>query len=189
MIICFAEKLGLEITNNSDASEETNCIRIWINSTLGENAGLYHLFTDIEDDTLTVIGQSLVAVYYGIQSLLSLVSGSPNQGSVPDVSIKDEPRFEHRGMHVDLSRNFRTKADILRLMEAMSMYKMNKLHLHLSDDEGWRLEIPGIPELTEVIKRMFFLCVVFSTHILHKSPITSERLQILTWRGDLISLM
>lgn len=152
MVFFIVENLGLSYTINNDVAQiqEQKGIRVWMNSSLGENQGLYHLFTDSTKETVTVIGQSPVAIYHGIQSLLSLVSGSPDSGSVPDVRIKDEPRFEHRGMHVDVSRNFRTKEDVLRLMEAMSMYKLNKLHLHLTDDEGWRLEIPGIPELTEV---------------------------------------
>lgn len=62
--------------------------------------------------------------------------------------IKDAPRFDYRGMMIDISRNFHEKNSILKLIDAMAIYKMNKLHLHLSDDEGWRLEIPGVEELT-----------------------------------------
>ena len=62
--------------------------------------------------------------------------------------IKDAPRYGYRGVMVDVSRNFHGKKSILKLMDAMAMYKMNKIHLHLSDDEGWRLEIPGLEELT-----------------------------------------
>ena len=51
---------------------------------------------------------------------------------------------------IDVARNFQTKDSILKFIDAMSLYKLNKLHLHLSDDEGWRLEIPELPELTEV---------------------------------------
>ena len=51
---------------------------------------------------------------------------------------------------MDVSRNFHSKEQILKLLDVMSMYKMNKFHFHLTDDEGWRLEIPGLPELTEV---------------------------------------
>ena len=53
-------------------------------------------------------------------------------------------------MHVDVGRNFHGKEVILKLLDAMAMYKLNKLYLHLTEDEGWRLEIPGIPELTQV---------------------------------------
>ena len=55
---------------------------------------------------------------------------------------------------MDVVRNFRSKEDILKLIDVMAMYKLNKLHLHLTDDEGWRIEIPGLPELTEVCIRL-----------------------------------
>ncbi|XP_061190279.1 uncharacterized protein LOC133198156 [Saccostrea echinata] len=150
--ILLNEKLGMNtnIDNNANNDQQRNTIRIFTNSSIGENSGFYRLHTDISKSTVTLVGSTPTAVHYGIQSLLSLVAGSHDKNSMPDVSIEDEPRFQHRGMHVDVTRNFRTKTDILRLMDAMSMYKMNKLHLHLSDDEGWRIEIPGIPELTKV---------------------------------------
>ena len=53
-------------------------------------------------------------------------------------------------MHLDVARNFVPKDQVLKLIDVMSMYKLNKFHFHLTDDEGWRLEIPGLPELTEV---------------------------------------
>ena len=56
----------------------------------------------------------------------------------------------YRGVMVDVCRNFHDKDSILALIKAMGVYKLNKLHLHLTDDEGWRLQIPGLPELTEV---------------------------------------
>ena len=62
----------------------------------------------------------------------------------------DFPRYHYRGMHIDVARNFHHKDDILRHLEAMATYKLNKFHFHLTDDEGWRLEIPELPELTEV---------------------------------------
>ena len=64
-------------------------------------------------------------------------------------SIKDAPRFKYRGLMLDISRNFHGKSSILKVLKTMAEYKMNKLHLHLSDDEGWRLEIPGLEELTK----------------------------------------
>lgn len=73
-----------------------------------------------------------------------------DNNSVLDVRIEDEFWFEYRGMYVDVLRNFRIKEDLLRLMEVMLMYKMNKFYLYLIDDEGWWLEIFGILELMEV---------------------------------------
>ncbi|WP_061169890.1 family 20 glycosylhydrolase [Caballeronia hypogeia] len=87
-------------------------------------------------------------LYYGVQTLLSLTPAGG--GSVPAMTIEDAPRYTHRGMHVDVARNFRQPATLRRLIDQMGAYKLNRLHLHLTDDEGWRIEIPGLPELTDI---------------------------------------
>jgi hexosaminidase len=66
------------------------------------------------------------------------------------LEIEDAPRLPFRGLMIDLGRNFHPKAQILAVMEQMAAVKLNRLHLHLGDDEGWRLEIPGLPELTDI---------------------------------------
>ena len=70
--------------------------------------------------------------------------------TVVEVSAADAPRFQFRGMFLDVSRNFQSKESVLKLLRLMGLYKLNRLHLHLADDEGWRLQIPGLPELTTV---------------------------------------
>ena len=97
--------------------------------------------------TLMMTGKGPAGVFYGVQTLLGLRSSA---GMVPKVSIKDAPRFAYRGMHLDVGRNFVPKDRVFKLIDAMATYKLNKFHFHLTDDEGWRLEIPGLPELTEV---------------------------------------
>jgi len=87
-------------------------------------------------------------LFYGVQTLLSLTPAGG--GSVPAMTIEDAPRYAWRGMHVDVARNFRQPATLRRLIDQMGAYKLNRLHLHLSDDEGWRIEIPGLPELTDI---------------------------------------
>lgn len=90
---------------------------------------------------------SETGAFYALQSLLALAaSGQP----VPPQIIDDAPHFGFRGMHIDVARNFQSQKEIQSLIRQMARYKMNKLHLHLADDEGWRLEIPALPELTEV---------------------------------------
>ncbi len=59
-------------------------------------------------------------------------------------------RFEYRGFMLDVSRNFHNKQSVIEILDVMSWYKLNVFHFHLTDDEGWRIEIPGLPELTEV---------------------------------------
>jgi len=66
------------------------------------------------------------------------------------VRVVDAPRMSHRGVMMDVARNFFDKRFIFRLLDLLAMYKMNVLHLHLTDDQGWRLEVPTLPELTQV---------------------------------------
>lgn len=106
---------------------------------------------DITSEKIAISAGTATGVFYGVQSLLSLlpVEKAAVQ-SVPALRVFDEPRVEWRGMHYDLARNFHGKDAVLSLIEQMGRYKLNKLHLHLTEDEGWRIEIPGLPELTEV---------------------------------------
>jgi hexosaminidase len=93
-------------------------------------------------------GYDAAGLYYGVQTLLSLTPAGG--GRIPAVTVEDAPRFEHRGMMVDVARNYRQPVTLRCLIDQMSAYKLNRLHLHLSDDEGWRIEIPGLPELTAI---------------------------------------
>lgn len=88
----------------------------------------------------------------GAANALNTIAGliDLNSTQVAQLKIIDEPRYAFRGLHVDVARNFHSKEMMLRLLDQMAAYKLNKLHLHLADDEGWRLEIPGLPELTEI---------------------------------------
>ncbi|GKX56308.1 beta-N-acetylhexosaminidase [Leminorella grimontii] len=88
-------------------------------------------------------------VFYGLQSILSLLPASGSK-KIATLEAKDAPRFAYRGVFLDVGRNFHSKEAVLRLLDQMSTYKLNKFHFHLSDDEGWRIEIPGLPELTEI---------------------------------------
>jgi len=110
---------------------------------------LTYLLTSCTDRQLiTVTGRTRTGVFYGVQTLINVAFPD---GELPSATVHDWPRFEYRGLHVDVARNFHSDVDRVKtLIDAMATYKLNRLHLHLSDDEGWRLEIPGLPELTEV---------------------------------------
>jgi hexosaminidase len=110
-------------------------------------SGAYEL--SIADSGIAIKAFDQTGAFYAVQSIFGLVD-SQNAQSLPQLSIKDVPRFDYRGVMVDVARNFHSKDAILATLDQMSAYKMNKLHLHLTDDEGWRLEIPGLPELTDV---------------------------------------
>lgn len=100
-----------------------------------------------KENTITITGEWPSGVFYGIQTLLALMD---DEGLVPQVSIKDSPRFSYRGLMLDVGRNFIPKQEILKLLDAMALYKINKFHFHLSENEGWRLEIPALEELSQV---------------------------------------
>ncbi len=97
-------------------------------------------------------------IFYGIQSLKTLIPPVTLEtvrryAAIPAVEVIDEPRFPHRAIFLDVARNFQSRQQVKKLIDVMALYKLNVLHLHLNDDEGWRLEIPGLPELTEVGSR------------------------------------
>ncbi|MCL1125211.1 family 20 glycosylhydrolase [Shewanella surugensis] len=110
-------------------------------------SGSYTL--SIQNDGIEIKGFDNTGVFYAVQSIFSLVD-SQQALSLPQLNIKDAPRFDYRGIMIDVARNFRSKNIIFTTLDQMAAYKMNKLHLHLTDDEGWRLEISGLPELTNV---------------------------------------
>ncbi len=102
----------------------------------------------IADDQITISAADKTGVLYAFMSIAGLIN--PEDQSLPQVKIQDRPQFEFRGLHVDVARNFQPKSEVLKILDQMAAYKLNKLHLHLADDEGWRLEIPGLDELTQV---------------------------------------
>ncbi|NCI50735.1 family 20 glycosylhydrolase [Sediminibacterium roseum] len=107
---------------------------------------------------ITIKANQPAGLFYGVQTLLQLfpkeiesaklVSGV--KWTAPVVEINDSPRFGWRGLMFDVARHFFTKAEVKQFIDDMVRYKYNLLHLHLTDDEGWRIEIKGLPKLTEV---------------------------------------
>ena len=84
-------------------------------------------------------------LFYGAQTLRQLAAGR----TLTEVDINDAPRFRWRGLLIDLGRHFFGKPTLFKIMDEMAAYKLNVLHLHLTDDPGWRIEIPGYPKLTQ----------------------------------------
>ncbi len=122
--------------------------------TVGDRSeGCYEL--SVTTNGIEILGSDPMGVFYGIQSLKLLVpAGSlavPTENIIiPTIEIKDAPRFDYRGLMLDIARNHQPLEVLHKVIKTMALYKMNKLHLHLTDDEGWRLAIPDLPELTEV---------------------------------------
>ena len=97
-------------------------------------------------------------LFYGLQNLRLLLPPATESSTaqdtvewtVPEMTVKDAPRFGYRGFMLDVSRYFLPKEELLRMIDCMALLKLNRLHLHLTDDNGWRLEIKKYPKLTEV---------------------------------------
>ena len=113
---------------------------------------------EVTPSQISVSGGSTAGVFYGLQTLRQMLppaayrQAAVGQGpwTVPAASIADAPRFAWRGCLLDVARHFLPKSDVLRLIDLLSIHKLNVLHLHLTDDQGWRFEVPGWPRLTEV---------------------------------------
>ena len=100
---------------------------------------------DITPQGITIMASDASGLFYGLQSLRQLLGG----GRVLTCGyVEDAPRFEYRGVLIDISRHFRTKEFLMRQIDMMASMKMNRLHLHLTDAAGWRIEIKAYPELT-----------------------------------------
>lgn len=92
--------------------------------------------------------------FHGVQSFLALMpadfwSGHKDELTLPQIEIEDFPAYGYRGFFLDVARNFQPQAQIFKILDMMSFYKLNVFHFNLVNDEGWRLEIPGLPELTQ----------------------------------------
>lgn len=112
----------------------------------------------VEHLSIKILASTPAGAFYGIQSLKTMISPSALSNrkkklEITCVEVADAPRFPHRAVMLDVARNFQSKQQVLKLLEAMSLYKLNTLHLHLTDDEGWRIEIPSLPELTSVASK------------------------------------
>ena len=105
----------------------------------------YTLTTTAEG--IAIVGGSEAGMYYGLQTLRQIIV--TNDGRVPYGVISDEPTFKYRGAHLDVVRHFLPVEDVKRYIDILAAHKLNRLHWHLTDDQGWRIEIKAYPELIE----------------------------------------
>ncbi len=106
----------------------------------------------VDGGGVTIIGRDAPGAFYGLVTLIGLIRADfQSDKTMPQLKIDyDAPRYAYRGAQLDLARNFHKVDEVLKVIDQMAAYKLNALHLHLSDDEAWRLEIPGLSELTSV---------------------------------------
>lgn len=137
-----------------DSSEAL--IKLTIDNSISDEE--YNL--DISTDNIELKSNNTGAgFFYGLQTLIQLMPVEIHDASaehnitmieLPIVSINDAPRFPYRGAMMDVARNFLPKETVLKFIDLMAIYKLNRLHMHLTDDQGWRIEIKKYPKLTEV---------------------------------------
>ena len=111
-----------------------------------------HYRLRVAADGIRLTGDTPQAVARGVQVLRQMLMDSP-EGRLPGCAIDDKPLCRWRGMHFDVSRHFFTVSEVCRLLDLMALHRLNVLHWHLTDDQGWRLEIKRYPRLTEVGSR------------------------------------
>ncbi|MBL7881130.1 MAG: beta-N-acetylhexosaminidase, partial [Chryseobacterium gambrini] len=104
---------------------------------------------NISNEMMMVIGKNPEGLFQGIQTLLQLIKTSED-GKIPALEIQDSPKFQWRGMHLDVSRHFFTVEEVKQYIDYLAMYKLNTFHWHLTDDQGWRIEIKKYPKLTQI---------------------------------------
>ncbi|MCD7938370.1 MAG: family 20 glycosylhydrolase [Tannerellaceae bacterium] len=133
----------------------TKGIFLAINPGLATNDEGYTL--EVKPDRIDVQGKTAQGLFYGMQTLMQLLPAeieSPVKftgvaWNIPAVTIKDEPRFGYRGMELDPCRHFMPVEHVKKHLDVISLFKINRLHWHLTDDQGWRIEIKKYPKLTE----------------------------------------
>jgi len=135
--------------NITTVAPNQNFISLIVDTRASEFDDAYLLNT--LDNSISIVGTSKPGVFYGIQTLIQLLPTLKTMSvQIPSVSIIDHPRFDYRGMHLDVSRHFFDVAFVKQYIDYLALHKMNYFHWHLTDDHGWRIEIKKYPKLTEV---------------------------------------
>ena len=138
----FAENFNIDIKNSKDFDISVQ----YIDNLLEESYKL-----SINENKISIEASGRAGALYGLQSLKQLfLASSLENNMLKHMNINDSPRFSYRGMLLDISRNFYGPDKVKQILDYLSFFKINHLDFRLTDDEGWRLEIPGLEELTEV---------------------------------------
>jgi len=141
----FIDKLlnvfGIQVVVNTNS---TKVVFKKINNTPPD----YYTITISENILITYSSEA--SCFYAVNSLLQLIQGEKGAYYFNKCFVQDYPKFEWRGLHLDVSRHFYSVTEVKRFIDLMAMYKFNTFHWHLTDDQGWRIEIKKYPKLTEI---------------------------------------
>lgn len=137
---------GYKLTTSNKIKQNENTIQI---TAINSESEKYEL--NIQGNTIKIkaLGEGLKNAFESLKQLIVL-NNKQNSSTIPCLFINDSATFKWRGMHLDVCRHFFTKEEVKRYIDYISMYKMNTFHWHLTDDQGWRIEIKKYPKLTEI---------------------------------------
>jgi hexosaminidase len=147
----FAKK-GITVSAKKPI-EKNNYITIELNKSFDKSIGNEGYTLDVNPKVITIKSNTAKGIFYALRTfdqLVPLEEIAKDNSTILSCSIKDYPRFGWRGLMLDVSRHFFTPNEVKEYVDLMSKYKFNVLHWHLTDDEGWRIEIKALPKLTEV---------------------------------------
>lgn len=151
----FVEKMERSTGYDLDV-EDSGDIRLTLDPQMEMNSEGYRL--EVGENGVDVTAKTPQGLFYGMQSFMQLLPAEIESSeevdgiewSAPCVSITDEPRFAYRGIHFDPCRHFMTVDEVKKQLDVMAMFKINRMHWHLTEDQGWRIEIKKYPKLTEI---------------------------------------
>ena len=137
------------VSQSESTTKKSIILKLDENSGLGKEA--YNL--SVTPKGVIIVASAPNGLFYGVQTLIQLMPPSKKQLTeviLPAVEIKDSPRFAWRGLHLDAGRHFMPKEFVLKYIDYMAMHKFNTFHWHLTEDQGWRIEIKKYPKLTDI---------------------------------------
>ena len=139
----------------STADTTTSRVELVLDANAPSGNESYEL--SVTRERVRIAARAPAGLFYGVQTMRQLLPYTVEYTAafarpmrIAGVHIVDTPRYEYRGQHLDVARHFLGVRDVMKFIDLLAMYKLNRLHLHLSDDQGWRVEIPGWPNLTAI---------------------------------------
>jgi hexosaminidase len=153
-----APATGFSLEVRSGAAPKTPHIALTQQKALAATLGDEGYKLDVTPKGITISAAAPAGAFYGVQTLRQLLppaifreaTVAGVEWQVPSVTVEDKPRFQWRGGHLDVSRHFMPKEFVKKYIDLLALHKMNRFHWHLTDDQGWRLEVKQYPKLTEV---------------------------------------
>lgn len=149
----YSSELLLTFANSKELKIFTNTVNLDGNNVDNLSLEAYQI-RSIPSSQQIIISGTETGIFYATRTLLQIFYQQlyrlGKSEFFPKLAVLDTPRFAYRGLHLDVARHFFPLNEVKRLIRLMSFYKLNKLHLHLSDDQGWRVELAGFPRLTEI---------------------------------------